>query len=124
MFTFTALSVEPVIIDSDCGYFGDDGTAIVMLARSPEKFRIDAFTVVSGNVDSYHGYRNTRQILKLLQQGKIPVFEGESKPLRHTREMADEENRKWGPLEFRGAFEAPPPHFQVRLNRGDGVAEL
>ena len=102
-----ALAAEPVIIDTDCGYFGDDGMAITMFANSAGRFHIEAVTIVSGNVWSGNAIRNTREILDALKLGKTPIIPGEDMPLRHTRGMADEEHRRWGPLEFRGAFGEP-----------------
>ncbi|MFN7931702.1 MAG: nucleoside hydrolase [Bryobacteraceae bacterium] len=101
---------ERVIIDTDCGYLGDDGTTIAMLVRSPSVAKVEAITIVTGNVWSASSYRYVREILRILAVRDVPVYVGADMPLRFTPAMAEEMSRKWGPLEFRGAFgEKKPP---------------
>ncbi len=100
---------EQIIIDTDCGEFGDDGVAIAMLARHPERARIEGVTVVSGNVWAGASVGYVRKILGLLGRSDVPVAAGSGAPLVHTAAMADEEERRWGKLDFRGAFADPPP---------------
>jgi inosine-uridine nucleoside N-ribohydrolase len=102
------LAQERIVIDTDCGFFGDDGTAIAMLMRSP-KFRVDAVTTVSGNVWSGQAAGYVLEILKLLGASSVPVYLGAELPLVHSPEMAEHAHRNWGPAEFRGAFAQPPP---------------
>lgn len=117
-----ATAAERLIIDTDCGYLGDDGTTIAMLLRSPAVAQVEAITVVSGNVWSASGLRYTREILKILGQSTVPVYLGADMPLRHTASMADEANRKWGPLEFRGAFgEKKPAEPKLARNAVDEI---
>jgi inosine-uridine nucleoside N-ribohydrolase len=106
-----ALAADPerVIIDTDCGVFGDDGVAIAMLARHPERARIEGITIVSGNVWAGASFGYVRNILGLLGRSGIPIAASPGAPLIHTAAMADEEARRWGPVAFRGAFADPPP---------------
>lgn len=104
-----ALAAERILIDTDCGYFGDDGAALVMLLRSPQRVQVEGITIVSGNVWARSSARYTLEILKLLGQSRIPVYLGAEMPLVHSPAMAEHAHKNWGPLEFRGAFEAPRP---------------
>jgi inosine-uridine nucleoside N-ribohydrolase len=71
-------------------------------------------------------------ILELLKQPQVPVFTGAQTPLLHTAAMAREAERRWGRLEYIGAFARdpaavkPPPGAKLtaRKPRRDGVAFL
>jgi inosine-uridine nucleoside N-ribohydrolase len=102
----TALSgAGQIIFDTDSGFFGDDGAALVMLLRSPKQANILGITVVPGNVWTGAGAEYMRQILKLAGNKKTPVYAGAQAPLVHTAAMVEAENRHWGPVHYRGAFE-------------------
>lgn len=123
---FTALNgiaAERLLVDTDCGFYGDDGTTIAMLLRNPQVGNIEAITIVSGNVWSANSDRFTREILRLLKKD-IPVSVGCDMPFRFTQEMAEEMHRNWGPLEFRGAFGEPKPVTAKTASRPNGVDEL
>jgi inosine-uridine nucleoside N-ribohydrolase len=107
--TVFAAGPERILIDTDCGIFGDDGAAITMLARNPKRVRIEGVTAVSGNVWGAAALRNVQNILKLLARQEVPMGANSGPPLVHSAAMADEEARRWGALEFRGAFADPPP---------------
>lgn len=81
-----------------------------MLARSPEKVRMDGIAVVSGNVWAKEGVDNIRATLKILGK-QIPVRMGAQMPLVHTVQMSERE----GHLEFAGAFAMPPPPYERRI---------
>ncbi len=100
---------ERILIDTDCGVFGDDGPAIVILARHPESVRIEGITAVSGTVWGGAGFENVRHILRLLHRDNVPMGANTGPPLVHSAAMADEEARRWGALVFRGAFADSPP---------------
>jgi purine nucleosidase len=102
---------ERILIDTDCGVFGDDGAAITMLARNPKRARIEGISAVSGNVWGDAVFRNVKNILRLLGREDVRLGANAGPPLVHTAAMGDEEARRWGALEFRGAFAdaAPPP---------------
>ena len=102
-----AAARETVLVDTDCGLFGDDGSSLVMLLRSPEKVTVPAISVVSGNVWSAQAAEYVFHILDLLRRN-VPVYAGALTPLLHTAAMSREEQRRWGPLEFTGAFALDP----------------
>jgi len=118
MFRFVALILalpalwagerETIIIDTDSGLFGDDGAAVVMLLRSPAQVAVHGITIVPGNVWSAQGAEYMLHILDLLKRPDVPVFRGADAPLMHTAAMAREYARRWGPLEFTGAFAEDP----------------
>ncbi len=116
-------AAERIIIDTDCGYYGDDGITLTMLLRSPEAFRVEGITLVSGNVWARQSARYVSEIQKMLGT-RVRVYFGEEMPLRHTAEMAEEEHRKWGPLEFRGAFSEKKPAKIPRVEKEPAVAYL
>lgn len=93
-----------VILDTDCGVFGDDGTALVMLLRSPREVQLDGITTVSGNVWSRESIGYVRAILAAAAR-RVPVYLGAEMPLVHTPEMVALE----GKIDFSGAFATPRP---------------
>jgi inosine-uridine nucleoside N-ribohydrolase len=98
-----APTADKVVFDTDCGFFGDDGAALAMVLRSPEKVQVAAITVVSGNVWAAESAGYLTEILGLLGYPEIKPYMGAQMPLVHTAEMAKLE----GPLEFQGAFGTP-----------------
>jgi len=99
---------ETVVVDTDSGLFGDDGAAVVMLIRSPEQVSIAGITIVPGNVWSAQGDEYMIHILGLLKHPQVPVMTGAQAPLVHTASMAHESERRWGKIEFMGAFADDP----------------
>jgi inosine-uridine nucleoside N-ribohydrolase len=98
-----APAADKVIFDTDCGFFGDDGAALVMVLRSPDKVQVAAITAVSGNVWAAESAGYLTEILGLLGHPEIKPYVGAQTPLIHTADMAKLE----GPLEFQGAFGNP-----------------
>jgi inosine-uridine nucleoside N-ribohydrolase len=94
---------DKIVFDTDCGFFGDDGAALVMVLRSPEKVRVTAVTAVSGNVWAAASARYLTEILGLLGHPEIKPNVGAQMPLVHTADMAKLE----APLDFQGAFGGP-----------------
>ena len=68
-----------VIIDCDPGI--DDALALILALRS-EEIEVLGITTVSGNVESLKGAKNALKVLKLLGRLDIPVYLGESKPIK------------------------------------------
>jgi len=99
---------ETVIFDTDSGLFGDDGASLVMLMRSPQRIDIAGISVVAGNVWPGQGSEYMFHILDLLDRPQPPLYAGARAPLIHTAAMAREYARRWGPLEFAGAFDQDP----------------
>ena len=75
----TASQPRRVILDSDPGI--DDAMAILLAVQSPE-LRIEAITVVSGNVLVNQGVENALKLVELAGRTDIPVARGEKYPLR------------------------------------------
>jgi inosine-uridine nucleoside N-ribohydrolase len=103
-----AAAGETVIIDTDSGLFGDDGAAVVMLLRSPAQVSVAGITIVPGNVWAPQGAEAMLHILDLLRRPQVPVYTGAQTPLEHSAAMAREAERRWGKLEFTGAFAQDP----------------
>ena len=99
---------EVVLVDTDSGLFGDDGAALVMLLRSPEQVTVAGVTVVPGNVWPAQGAEYMLHILDLLKRPQVQVYTGAQAPLLHTAAMAREAERRWGKLEYTGAFALSP----------------
>lgn len=127
-----AAARETVLFDTDSGLFGDDGAALVMLLRSPQQVAIPGLTLVAGNVWPNQGAEYMFHILDLMKQPLLPVYIGSETPLLHNAAMAREANRRWGRIEFNGAFSAdagevkPAPGARptTRKAKRDGVAFL
>jgi len=98
-----APAADQIIFDTDCGFFGDDGSALVMVLRSPQQVRVAAITTVSGNVWGDASAQYVTEILALLGRSDLKPYVGAQLPLIHTAEMAKLEE----PLEFQGAFANP-----------------
>jgi inosine-uridine nucleoside N-ribohydrolase len=111
-----ASASNKIVFDTDCGYFGDDGAALVMVLRSPEKVQVAAITAVSGNVWAAESATYLGEILGLLDHSAIKPLVGAQMPLIHTPAMAKLE----APLEFDGAFGHPakiaPPASPAALD--------
>jgi inosine-uridine nucleoside N-ribohydrolase len=103
-----AAARETVIFDTDSGLFGDDGASLVMLLRSPAAVNILGITIVPGNVWPAQGAEYMLHILDLLKRPQVPLYLGAATPLVHTAAMAREYGRRWGALEFSGAFADDP----------------
>jgi inosine-uridine nucleoside N-ribohydrolase len=109
---------EIVLFDTDSGVFGDDGAALVMLLRSPAQVVIPGITVVPGNVWPLQGAEYMHHILDLLNHPQIPVYTGAETPLVHSAAMAKEAERRWGGLEYTGAFSLSPAEVKAAPGAG------
>jgi len=115
------VAAEPLLFDTDPGYFNDDCQALVMLLRSPAAATVEAVTVVAGNVWTAEGMENAARTLRAAGTPRVRVFAGAQAPLLHTQAMAEIEAARWGPLEFRGAFAGP---FRAATAAPDAVARI
>jgi Inosine-uridine nucleoside N-ribohydrolase len=110
LMTFTTSAMcQSILLDTDSAYFNDDGAALTMLLRSPDKVKVEGITLVPGNLWPLQGAEYMLHVLQLLNRPEIPVYIGARVPLVHNQGMADREAKQWGPLEFRGAFDEPFP---------------
>src|SRR6202162_2789459 len=71
-------SPRRVIIDTDPGV--DDAMAILLALNSPE-LKIEALTVVPGNVDSAQGLENALKLASLAGRCDLPIARGAQHPL-------------------------------------------
>ena len=73
-----AQSPKRVIIDTDPGI--DDAMAILLALNSPE-LRVEALSVVPGNVEAWQGLENALKIVSLAGRCDVPVASGAQHPL-------------------------------------------
>jgi inosine-uridine nucleoside N-ribohydrolase len=78
VFAATAQTPKRVIIDTDPGT--DDAMAIILALNSPE-LKVEALTVVPGNVDGRQGLENALKIISLAGRCDVPVAGGAQHPL-------------------------------------------
>ena len=97
-----------VVVDTDSCPFCDDGAALTILLRSPEQVLVPGVTLVPGNTWPVQGAEYTRHILDLLHHPQMPIYTGAQTPLVHSAAMAKEWQRRWGALEYTGAFAQNP----------------
>jgi len=106
--TLAAAGRDIVVFDNDSGLFGDDGASLVMLLRSPAKVEVTGIIDTPGNVWAAQGAEYTNHILDLLNHPPLAVYTGAAGPLVHTADMAHESERRWGKLQYAGAFDLDP----------------
>src|SRR5258707_12882673 len=75
---FSQASPKRVIIDTDPGT--DDAMAIILALNSPE-LKVEALTVVPGNVDGRQGLENALKLVSLAGRCDVPVVGGAQHPL-------------------------------------------
>ena len=75
---FAQAAPRRVIIDTDPGT--DDAMAIILALNSPE-FKVEALTVVSGNVEAKQGLENALKIVSLAGRCDVLVAGGAQRPL-------------------------------------------
>ena len=71
--------MRKIIIDCDPGI--DDSLAIMLALKSPE-IEVIGITIVCGNSPVEMGFGNAKKILKQMNRLDVPVYIGESTPLR------------------------------------------
>ncbi len=75
---FSQATPRRVIIDTDPGT--DDAMAIILALNSPE-FKVEALTVVPGNVEAWQGLENALKIVSLAGRCDVVVAGGAQHPL-------------------------------------------
>ena len=75
---FAQTAPKRVIIDTDPGT--DDAMAIILALNSPE-LKVEALTVVPGNVDGRQGLENALKLVSLAGRCDVPVVGGAQHPL-------------------------------------------
>ncbi len=113
-----AQSPHRVIIDTDPGT--DDALAILLALNSPE-IRIEALTIVAGNVAAPRGLENALKIVLLAGRCDIPVAKGAERPLV-SKLVVD---RFWNGTNALGGAELPPSRCTADTRFGpDLIIEL
>ena len=108
-----------IVFDTDCGFFGDDGSALAMVVRSPGKVQVAAITAVSGNVWAAESAGYLTEILTLLGHSEMKPSVGAQMPLVHTPALAKLE----GAIDFQGAFANPVKLTPRGAGYGDRCAD-
>jgi inosine-uridine nucleoside N-ribohydrolase len=99
-----------VIIDTDPGT--DDAMAILLALNSPE-LKVEAFTVVPGNVNGKQGLENALKVVSLANRCDIPIAAGAQHPLNQKLITAQYWHGKNGlaDLELPASKCKPDPRF-------------
>jgi len=118
---YSIAETEPqqrVIIDTDPGI--DDAMAILLALNSPE-LKVEALTVVPGNVDGKQGLENALKIASLAQRCDLPVARGAQHPLNQKLVTA----QFWHGRNGLAGVELPPAKCKVDPRFGpDLIVEL
>ena len=80
--------MERIIIDTDPGV--DDAMAILMACKATDKLKLEALTVVDGNVSLDKVSKNALGILELCHMEHVPVYQGASHPLKSKQNYSDD----------------------------------
>jgi len=111
-------AVQRVIIDTDPGT--DDALAILLALNSPE-LRVEALTIVAGNVTAPKGLEDALKVVSLAGRCDLPVAKGAEGPLV-SRLLAD---RFWNGPNGLGGAELPPSRCTADPRFGpDVIIEL
>ena len=97
-----------IIFDTDSAVFNDDAAALAMLLQRRDVVEILGVTVVAGNHTVPQGSEHMLHLLELAGATDIPLFLGAPTPLVNTPARAATQEAQWGPISFKGAFDAGP----------------
>ena len=117
----SASEPEPIVFDTDSAVFNDDAAALAMLLRRPDRVEVLGVTVVAGNYTVPQGAEHMLHLLELVGAADVPLHLGAHAPLANTPERAARQEARWGPISFKGAFDAAS---DVRLPHGDRFAAV
>ncbi len=110
-----------IVFDTDSAIFNDDAAALAMLLQRRDLVDIAAITVVAGNHTVAQGSEHMLHLLEFCGVTDIPLHLGAETPLVNSVERAAEQERRWGPVSFKGAFDEAPP---VRPPHGGAFAAV
>jgi inosine-uridine nucleoside N-ribohydrolase len=114
----SATAPRRVVIDTDPGV--DDAMAILLALNSPE-LKVEALTVVAGNVDARQGLENALKIVSLANRCDVPVAGGAQHPLNQKLITA----QFWHGKNGLAGVELPPSKCKVDARFGpDLIIEL
>ena len=119
-----------VIFDSDSAVFNDDASALAMLLGRRDAIDILGVTVVAGNHTVPQGAEHMLHLLEIAGATNVPLYLGTTSPLVNSPARAARQEAEWGPISFKGAFDAGPtvvpPHGgrlpTVRPQQQDAVS--
>ena len=116
-----------ILIDSDTG--SDDAVALIMAANNPS-VKVEAITIVCGNVPTEQGVQNALYTLELCGS-EIPVYKGAAKPLLRPLQTAQFVHGEDGMgdigLDLQGRVPQPGNAIDViieTINKFPGTIEL
>src|ERR1039458_6459781 len=93
-----------IIIDQDAaGPAGTDQQAILLLIQSPQT-EVLGITVVTGDAWLTEEVAHTLRMLELIGRTDIPVVPGAEYPLVRTQEETEESERRYGSVDWLGAW--------------------
>ena len=121
-----------ILFDTDSAVFNDDAAALAMLLGRPDRVEILGVTVVAGNHPVPQGAEHMLHLLELVGAPDVPLYLGARAPLVNTAAQAARQEARWGPISFKGAFDAGPevrpPHggrfATARPRPADAVSHL
>ena len=103
-----------IILDTDSAVFNDDAAALAMLLARRDQIEIVGVTLVAGNHTVPQGAEHMLHLLELTGALDVPLYLGARAPLVNTAARAARQEARWGPIAFKGAFDAgpevEPPH--------------
>lgn len=106
--------MDRIIFDTDSAVFNDDAAALAMLVGRPDVVDVLGVTVVAGNYPVPQGAEHMLHLLELVGADNIPLYLGAHSPLVNSPSKAALQEARWGPVSFKGAFDASdavvPPH--------------
>ena len=100
------MTAHRIIFDTDSAVFNDDAAALAMLAGRPDVVDILGVTVVAGNYPVPQGAEHLLHLLELIGVDHIPLYLGAESPLVNSPTQAARQEARWGPVSFKGAFDA------------------
>ena len=100
------MTAHRIIFDTDSAVFNDDAAALAMLAGRPDVVDILGVTVVAGNHPVPQGAEHMLHLLELIGADHIPLYLGAESPLVNSPAHAARQEARWGPVSFKGAFDA------------------
>ena len=97
-----------LIFDSDAAVFNDDAAALAMLLQRRDLVEVLGVTMVAGNHTVPQGSEHMLHLLELMGAEAVPLYCGANAPLVNTPSRAARQEAQWGPISFKGAFDARP----------------
>ena len=97
-----------IIFDTDSAVFNDAAAALAMLLPHQDQINILGITVVAGNHTVAQGTEHMLHLLEVTGATHLPLYLGAEAPLLNTPRLAAKQEAEFGPITFKGAFDAKP----------------